>query len=191
MVFSELPAYSIKNKTDSYFFNTFLINFKLLSSSLYKQFSFNFNTIIFMKKISLFFVFALFCCASVFGQARKELNFGLIGINYEIPVSRDITIAPGVGTDFNLDWINLGVKGNYYFDHAFGISDPAWDVYGGLNLGYSIYNGDNDHDNSSDLNLGLQVGGRWFWNDKWGLYVELAGGNISGFSPAIGLTVKL
>lgn len=51
--------------------------------------------------------------------------------------------------------------------------------------------GDNDHDNESDLNLGLQVGGRWFWNDKWGLYVEIAGGNVSGLSPAIGLTVKL
>ncbi|WP_304201180.1 hypothetical protein [Flavobacterium alvei] len=145
-----------------------------------------------MKKVSLLFIFAMFLTfANSFGQARKELNFGLVGINYEIPVHKDITIAPGVGTNFDLDWINLGVKGNYYFDNAFGISDSAWDVYGGLNVGYSIYNGDNDLDNSSDLNLGLQVGGRYFWNDKWGLYLEIAGGNVSGMSPAIGLTVKL
>lgn len=144
-----------------------------------------------MKKITLLFVFALsFSFASVFGQARKELNFGLIGVNYEIPVHKDITIAPGIGTDFDLDWFNIGVKGNYYFDHVFGISDPAWDVYAGLNAGYSIYMGDGI-DDDSDINLGLQVGGRWFWNDKWGLYVEIAGGNISGLSPAIGLTVKL
>ncbi len=145
-----------------------------------------------MKKLSLLFVFALFLSfANGFGQARQELNFGLIGINYEIPVHKDITIAPGVGTNFDLDWINIGVKANYYFDNVFGISDDAWDLYGGLNAGYSIYNGDNDFDNSSDLNLGLQVGGRWFWNDKWGVYVEIAGGNVSGMSPGIGITMKL
>lgn len=143
-----------------------------------------------MKKISLFFVFALFSFANIYGQARKELNFGLIGINYEIPVHKDITIAPGVGTDFDLDWINLGVKANYYFDNLFGITDDAWDVYGGANAGYSFYNGD-DIDDDDDVNFGLQVGGRWFWNDKWGVYVELSGGNISGFSPGIGLTLKL
>lgn len=144
-----------------------------------------------MKKITLFFVFALsLSFASVFGQARKELNFGLIGINYEIPVHRDITIAPGIGTDFDIDWLNIGVKGNYYFDNLFGLSDPDWDVYGGLNAGYSVYMGDNK-DDDSDINLGLQVGGRWFWNDKWGVYVEIAGGNVSGMSPAIGVTMKL
>lgn len=46
-----------------------------------------------------------------------------------------------------------------------------------------------DHDD--DLNLGLQIGARWFWNDKWGVYLELAGGNTSGFSPGIGVTMKL
>lgn len=148
-----------------------------------------------MKKIALS-VIAVLCFANVFGQARKELNFGLIGINYEIPVHRDITIAPGIGTNFDLDWLNIGVKGNYYFDHIFGISDNAWDVYGGLNAGYAVYMGDHDNghgndDYDNDINLGLQVGGRWFWNDKWGVYLEIAGGNVSGMSPAIGLTVKL
>ncbi|WP_066225388.1 hypothetical protein [Formosa haliotis] len=142
-----------------------------------------------MKKITLLFAFALMLsAASVFGQARKELNFGLIGVNYEIPVHKDITIAPGVGTDFDLDWLTLGVKANYYFDNLFGITDQAWDVYGGANAGYGLYLGDNDHD-SSKLNIGLQIGGRWFWNDKWGLYAEVAGGSI--FTPSIGVTMKL
>lgn len=98
-----------------------------------------------MKKITLLFVFALtLSVASVFGQARKEINFGLVGINYEIPVHRDITIAPGVGTNLDFDWLNAGVKANYYFDNLFGISDAAWDVYGGANLGYAFYIGDKD-----------------------------------------------
>ncbi|HSD14033.1 MAG TPA: hypothetical protein VLB74_05245 [Flavobacterium sp.] len=144
-----------------------------------------------MKKLIRLLVFALFFSyANVFGQARNELNFGLVGANYEIPVHKDITIAPGIGTNFDLDWLNIGVKGNYYFDHIFGLSDPAWDVYGGANLGYAVPIGDNDH-NDGDIDLGLQAGGRWFWNDKWGVYLELAGGNTSGFSPFIGLTVKL
>ena len=146
-----------------------------------------------MRKSTLL-VFAIFCFTNVFGQARKELNFGLVGINYEIPVHRDITIAPGVGTNLDLDWLNVGVKANYYFDNVFGITDDAWDLYAGPNVGYSFDMRD-DHDNNgndeSDINFGLQVGGRWFWNDKWGVYVELAGGNVSGFSPGIGLTMKL
>ena len=146
-----------------------------------------------MRKSTLL-VFAIFCFTNVFGQARKELNFGLVGINYEIPVHRDITIAPGVGTNLDLDWLNVGVKGNYYFDNVFGITDDAWDVYGGANVGYSFdmrVDHDNNGNDESDINLGLQFGGRWFWNNKWGVYVEIAGGNVSGFSPGIGLTVKL
>lgn len=150
-----------------------------------------------MRRITLIFVFALlFSCANVFSQARKELNFGLVGLNYEIPVHPDITIAPGAGTNLDLDWLNVGVKANYYFDNLFGISDAAWDVYGGANVGYAFWigdhdngNGNDDHDN--DIDLGLQAGGRWFWNDKWGVYVEVSGGSTSGFSPGIGLTMKL
>ncbi|MGQ7944533.1 outer membrane beta-barrel protein [Flavobacterium sp. WC2509] len=148
-----------------------------------------------MRKTTLLLVFALsFSFVSVFAQARKELNFGLVGINYEIPVHRDITIAPGVGTNFDLDWLNVGVKANYYFDNLFGISNAAWDVYGGANVGYAFDMRD-DHDNNghdeSDVDFGLQAGARWFWNDKWGVYAEIAGGSVSGLSPAIGLTVKL
>ncbi|WP_159024149.1 hypothetical protein [Formosa sp. L2A11] len=143
-----------------------------------------------MKKITLLFTLALmFSVANVFGQAREELNFGLVGVNYEIPVHEDITIAPGIGTDFDLDWITVGVKANYYFDNIFGITDDAWDVYGGANAGYAIYAGDNDLDDSS-FDIGLQVGGRWFWNDKWGVYAEFSGG-VNTVMPAIGVTMKL
>ena len=143
-----------------------------------------------MKKFTLFFVFALMLTsATVFGQARSELNFGLIGVNYEIPVHADITIAPSVATNFDLDWLTLGVRANYYFDNIFGLDDPDWDVYGGAAGGYSIYNGDGN--DSSGFDLGLLVGGRWFWNDNWGLYVEVGGGNTQGLTGGIGVTMKL
>jgi len=143
-----------------------------------------------MKKTTLFCaLFFTLLTVNVFGQARSELNFGLVGINYEIPVHEDITIAPGASTNFDLDWITLHVKANYYFDNLFEISDDSWDVYGGIGAGYAIYNGDENKD--GDLDLGLHVGGRWFWNDKWGVYLELGGGSTTGAMGGLGLTVKL
>ncbi|HWR93576.1 MAG TPA: hypothetical protein VN192_00050 [Flavobacterium sp.] len=143
-----------------------------------------------MKKTTILFIL-LFTGLSIhsFGQARSELNFGLLGINYEIPVHRDITIAPGASTNLDLDWLTLYVKGNYYFDNLFDINNDAWDVYGGASAGFAIYNGDEDED--SGLDIGLQVGGRWFWNDKWGVYLELGGGSVQGATGGVGLTVKL
>tara|TARA_B110000003_G_scaffold228228_1_gene229691 strand:- start:3289 stop:3507 length:219 start_codon:yes stop_codon:yes gene_type:complete len=71
----------------------------------------------------------------------------------------------------------------------FEITNDSWDVYGGLGLGYAMYNV--DLDTGSDLDLGLHIGGRWFWNDKWGLYFEIGGGNTQGSNGGLGLTVKL
>ena len=69
------------------------------------------------KQLSLLLLLFLFTFSNSFSQARKELNFGIIGANYEIPVHKDISIAPGASTNFDLDWITLYVRGNYYFDN--------------------------------------------------------------------------
>ena len=140
-----------------------------------------------MKKITfLLLVAGLFSLNSAFSQAASQLNFGIIGISYEIPVATDISIAPFAGSNLNLSYLTLGAKGNYYFDNLMGLPE-AWDVYGGANLGYALGIGDGK---DNDLALGLQVGGRWFWNEKWGLYLEFGGGNIGG-SGGLGLTMKL
>jgi hypothetical protein len=141
-----------------------------------------------MKKITLLLVLlvGLFAVDSAYSQATSQLNFGLIGVAYDIPVAENVAISPFAGTNFNLDWLTLGVKGNYYFDNIIGMTDP-WDFYAGANLGYGIGIG---NDNDGDIALGLQVGGRWFWNEKWGLYLELGGGNLGG-TGGLGLTMRL
>lgn len=141
-----------------------------------------------MKKITLLFVFGLIIGATtIFGQATKQLNFGLIGVSYDIPVATNIAISPFAGTNFDVKWLNLGVKGNYYFDGLLKLP-VEWDIYGGAAVGYAIAI---DNDKKSDLDLGLQVGARWFWNDKWGVYLEFGGGGHTGGTGGLGLTVKL
>ena len=160
-----------------------------------------------MKKITLFFfaVFASFAMNAQNGPAtsggagdtgaRSVLNIGIIGVSYEIPVASQITIAPAAFTNFDLNYLTLGVKGNYYFDKLFGLPS-AWDVYAGANVGFGLSLNDQLDANgnsmyASGLDLGLQVGGRWFWSPKWGLYVELGGGKLGGGAYGIGVTMKM
>ncbi len=139
-----------------------------------------------MKKI-LSIVVMLSATYFANGQAQKYLNFGLVGVSYEIPVASAITVAPAAFTNFDLNYLTLGVKGNYYFDELFGLNSD-WDVYGGANVGFGIAI-ESGHD--SDLDLGLQAGGRWFWSDKWGVYVEIGGGALGGAAYGVGVTLKM
>ena len=139
-----------------------------------------------MKKLALTFVIVMISLNYAHSQAVSQLNFGLIGVSYDIPVSENIAISPFAGTNFDLDWVIIGVKANYYFDNLFGLPD-AWDVYGGANGGYGI---GIDSENDSDLDVGLQVGGRWFWSKKWGVYLELGGGKL-GPTGGLGITMRL
>jgi len=139
-----------------------------------------------MKKLFiLLFILGAFSTIS-FAQATKQLNFGIIGVSYEIPMSSAITLAPAAGSNLNLDYLVVGAKANYYFDSLIGLP-AAWDVYGGVNAGYAIGLDDKD----SEIDFGLHVGGRWFWSPKWGVYLEGGGGKVSGGSGGIGLTMKL
>jgi len=121
-------------------------------------------------------------------QATSQLNFGIIGISYDIPVSENIAIAPAAGTNLDLSYLSAGVKANFYFDNLIGLP-AAWDVYAGANAGYAF--GLDNNKNADDFDIGLQVGGRWFWSDKWGVYLEFGGGHTSGGTAGLGLTMRL
>lgn len=140
-----------------------------------------------MKKALLLVVAVIITMNFGYSQAAKQLNFGLIGASFEIPVASAITVGPAAYTNFNLDYLTVGAKANYYFDELFGLPD-AWDVYGGANIGFGIAMNNNQN---NDLDLGLQIGGRWFWSEKWGVYVELGGGKLGGAAYGVGLTMKL
>ena len=142
-----------------------------------------------MKRLLTIFTLALlfvFATENAKGQAASYFNFGIIGASLEFPIAENTTIAPFGATNFDVQYLTAGVKVNYYFDNLFGLPSE-FDIYGGANAGYA-FGIDNAFVDDSDI--GLQVGFRWFWSEKMGLYLEGAGG-IQGISPGLGLTIKL
>ena len=144
-----------------------------------------------MKKLLLVAALGLFAMGAN-AQAQKYLNLGGIGTglyaSLEFPVASAITIAPAVYTNWDFNRFVIAAKGNYYFDDLFGLTAP-WDVYLGANVGYRLDGSNNNDHNGDGFNWGAQIGGRWFWNDKWGINAEFGGG--SGVNGGVGVTMKM
>lgn len=119
-------------------------------------------------------------------QAAKYLNIGGLGTglyaSIEFPVGSLITVAPQFSTDYSFDKFVISAKGNFYFDDIFGVGSE-WDVYAGANVGWRL------ESNNDGAAWGIQIGGRWFWSDKWGINAEFGGG--SGVLGGVGVTMKM
>jgi len=159
-----------------------------------------------------FFLMVFFGVANAqapLSEGAFQLNGGFGFSNHGLPVyvgldygvHPDITIGGELSyRSFNRNWSGnkykhsvTGISGNanYHFNRILNISNP-WNFYAGLNLGYFYWNNDRNYggSHSSGLGLGLQVGGRYYFNDKIGLNLEFGGGNA--FSGGkIGVSIKL
>jgi outer membrane immunogenic protein len=94
-------------------------------------------------------------------------------------------------TQYNHNVIGLAANGNYHFNTLLNIP-RAWDFYAGLNLGFYFWNSDADYPGSrtTGLQLGAQVGGRYYFTERFGLNLEVGGANA--FSGGkFGITLKL
>ncbi len=80
---------------------------------------------------------------------------------------------------YNHTILGIVANGNYHFNNLMNIPSN-WDFYAGLSLGFYFWNSSGDYpgDHSSGTGLGLQVGGRYYFNEKFGLNLELGGGTI-------------
>ncbi len=155
-----------------------------------------------MRKI---LTFALMLCgllafsqedgAAPLSSGESQLNVGLgfgyglpVFASYDIAVTNDITVAPQVG--FNLDgfdYLILSGRGDYHFNRLIGIPSN-WDFYAGLNLGFLLSLDDNAY--SSGLDLGGQIGGRYYFSEKFGVLLEGGFGSLSS-GGKVGLTIKM
>lgn len=122
-------------------------------------------------------------------KGQKQLNFGLgfsdngipTYVSFDFAVHKDVTITPQVNVVFDDDpRFGAMVKADYHWNYLIGIPSN-WDFYAGARIGF--LSGDD-----FDLDLGLQIGGRWYWSDSWGLNLEFGGG--TGFGTTLGVSKK-
>jgi outer membrane immunogenic protein len=172
-----------------------------------------------MKKIILLFAFG-FISTGIFAQAPLEeggvqLNAGLGLSGWGVPVyfgldygiAKDFTLGGQLSFqtdndpynynnnsyDYNSTAIGIGANGNYHFNRILNMPSK-FNFYAGASLTYYIWNYDdynnNPHPDNTSLGLGLQVGGRYFFTDKFGINLEL-GGNTGTSGAKFGVTFKI
>ena len=107
---------------------------------------------------------------------------GQVGI-FRMEVPRSI--------DYRHSIFGILANGNYHFNRLFKLPSQVG-VYAGLSLGYFIASSPSGYTGSSYSQFGysVQTGARYFFNDKFGVNVEIAGGLVGGEFKA-GITYKL
>ena len=151
-----------------------------------------------MKRIVLLFGLILFV-SGIYAQEGQaplskgdmQLNMGLgfgtwglpIYAGMDFAVHDDVTVGPEISVIFDSNTVYFGAvgRGDYHFNRIIGIPSE-WDFYAGASAGFRA---------GQDFNalFGVQVGGRWYWSEKWALNVELGGGSF--FGGHIGVSMKL
>jgi len=95
------------------------------------------------------------------------------------------------GVHYTSNVFGIAGNGNYHFNTILEIP-KKWDFYAGISLGYYSWSLPSDYTgtNSSGIGLGAQIGGRYFFNNKFGINLEFGGG--SSFSGGkLGITYTL
>lgn len=162
-----------------------------------------------MKKIFLVMVM-MFALSTVFGSnalanGQSQFNAGVgfsswgvpVYIGFDHGVHRNITLGGELSfqsyNNNNYDHSIIGISGNgnYHFNNVLDIPSN-WDFYAGLGIGFYIWNSPDDYDGSHTSGLGIsgQIGGRYYFSEKFGVNLEFGGGNA--FSGGkFGISMKL
>ena len=165
-----------------------------------------------MKKTILIF---LFIVTAKFIQAqyalpvgKSQLNAGIGLSTWGIPVyvGFDYGVATDVSAGAEVSFRNysdrfigvkyrhsiIGISGNANY-HLNGITDipEQFDLYAGLNLGFYIWSSSSNYpgESASGIGIGAQIGGRYYFNDKAAINLEVGGGNAFG-GGKVGITIK-
>lgn len=132
-------------------------------------------------------------------KGSSQLNAGIGLSTWGIPVY--VGFDYGAGTDISAGaevsfrnhynrWAGsryrhsiIGISGNvnYHFNGILDIPEEI-DLYAGLNLGFYVWNSRDNYpgNNLSGVGIGAQLGGRYYFNSKTALNLELGGGNAFG-----------
>jgi outer membrane immunogenic protein len=159
----------------------------------------------------------LFCSLSLpalrgqyaLAEGSSQLNAGLgfstwgapVFIGFDYGIDQDVSLGAEVSfRSYRERWqgdryahriIGISGNGNYHFNSILEIPQE-WDVYAGVNVGFYIWSSDERYggSRSSGLGLGAQVGGRYYFSEKFAVNMEFGSGNA--FSGGkVGITVKI
>jgi len=166
-----------------------------------------------MKK-TITFIILLMASSAMFAQApiatgQSQFNAGVglsswgvpVYVGLDFGVHPDITLGAEASVrsyrrryaDSRYSHSIIGISGNanYHLNRILEIPSN-WNLYAGLNLGFYIWNSPDDYDGprSSGLGVGGQVGGRYYFTDKFGINLEFGGGNAYS-GGKFGISIKL
>lgn len=147
--------------------------------------------------------------ANALSKGQTQMNAGVgfsswglpIYVGFDYGVHLDVTLGGEVSFqqydedyrhhDYDHSIIGISGNANYHFNNILEIPSN-WDFYAGLGLGFYIWNSPSDYhgSNSSGLGISGQIGGRYYFNQKFGVNLEFGGGNA--FSGGkFGISVRL
>jgi outer membrane immunogenic protein len=135
---------------------------------------------------------------SPIGKGGKQINAGTGFSTWGIPLyaGMDFGVHPDITAGFNVSYRSYNTKwssddyrlsvlgvfanANYHFNTLLDIPQN-WNFYAGLSLGFVSVGTPSGYDGGTVSGLGIdaQVGGRYFWNDRWGVNLEFGGGNAA------------
>ncbi len=166
-----------------------------------------------MRK-TITFIIVLLASTAMFAQApiavgQSQLNAGVGFSSWGVPVyvgldfgvHPDITLGPEVsfrsyrhnwaGSKYNHSIIGIAGNANYHLNRILNIPSQ-WDFYAGINIGFYIWSSPDQYEGSRSSGLGVsgQIGGRYYFSDRFGVNLEFGGGNA--FSGGkFGISYKL
>jgi hypothetical protein len=141
-------------------------------------------------------------------------NWGTRGYGASIPVSASYEIGfheyfsagPyvafatrtfGIGTEYRQNFFGIGGKGSFHYVRLLNdaldmdIDEDKLDLYLSVYVGAELYsdNDDNRFDNTTDVDFGTVVGGRYMFSDNMGVYTELGYAALAVWT--VGLSLNL
>ncbi|RLD78005.1 MAG: hypothetical protein DRJ10_11035 [Bacteroidetes bacterium] len=161
-----------------------------------------------MKKIALLTVFLIMAFMVNAQKGQKQFNAGLgfahnvipVYIGFDYWVHEDISIGGEIGwrresynetnntpAYYETTW-NFLFNSNYHFSRILEIP-KKFDPYAGLNIGLYYYDYDGYTSNTSGLGMGVQIGFRYYFTDKFAAGIEFSGGNRVS-DGKIGISLK-
>jgi hypothetical protein len=157
----------------------------------------------------LFFLSTIGSAQYMLNKGQTQLNAGLGFSSWGLPfyfgldhgIHKDISVGGEFSfRSYNERWHDytynhsiwgISANANYHFNSICKIP-KNWDLYAGLNLGFYAWSYPDNYPGNhvSGLGLGGQAGGRYYFNERFGINLEFGGGNA--FSGGkFGVTCKL